>query len=239
LDRLTRKELKTDKFAQEVTHSLSYVGAHRRQAMLYVGGGLALVLLLAGIFYYRGHTHKIRQAELATALQLREAIVTPLPNPEDPRPSFPTAEEKDAALRKAYQDIVSRFAGSDEAHVAGFHLGVLDADAGKIAEAEAHFKSVADGAGAEYASAAKLSLAQIYASTGKEAEAERLLRELINRPTVLVSKEQATIALARVIASAKPEEARKLLDPLQKDTRPEVSRNAVAAAGEIPPSPGQ
>jgi hypothetical protein len=234
LDRLTRKELKTDKFAQEVTHSLTYVGEHRKQAILYGGGGVALVLLIAGVFYYRNHTNQVRQAELARALQVREANVNPAPPPDDPRPSFPTRAQKDAAVRKAFQDIVSRFSGSDEAFVAHFHLAVMDGDAGNIAEAEKHFKAVADGGGAEYSSAAKLSLSQIYASSGREAEAERLLRELMNRPTVLVSKEQAAIALARVLAPKKPAEARKLLEPLQKDERAAVSRNAAAVAGEIP-----
>jgi predicted negative regulator of RcsB-dependent stress response len=239
LDRLTRKELKTDKFALEVTHSLEYVSEHRRQTMIYGGAALALVLVAAGTWYYRRQTHDVRQAELAKALQIREASVTVAPMPDDPRRSFPSTEEKTKALRKAFQDIVTRYSGSDEASVARFHLAVMDSDAGNIAEAEKQFKAVADEGDGEYASSAKLSLAQIYASSGKIADAERLLRELIANPTLLVSKEQATISLARVLATSKPAEARKLLEPLLKDERQAVSRNASAVLGEIPTVPAK
>jgi hypothetical protein len=61
---------------------------------------------------------------------------------------------------------------------------------------------------------AKLSLAQIYFSDGRTAQGETALRELIAKPTVFVSKEQATIMLARFLGPTKPEEARKLLEPL-------------------------
>ena len=42
-----------------------------------------------------------------------------------------------------------------------------------------------------------------------------MLRDLIAHPTIFVSKEQATITLARYLAPKKPAEARKLLDPLR------------------------
>ena len=79
---------------------------------------------------------------------------------------------------------------------------------------------------------AKLSLAPIYSATGRQAEAERLLRSVVDKPTLFVSKEQATIALARLIAKNKPEEARKLLEPLRTE-RSAVSRAALAALAEI------
>jgi predicted negative regulator of RcsB-dependent stress response len=237
LDRLTRKELKTDKFALEVTHSLAYVTGHRKQALVYGGIGLAIIVLVAGIWYYRSYTHRARQNELAKALQLRDAVVTVAPIPDDPRPSFPSNEEKEKAIRKAFQDIASRHAGSDEADIANFHLAVIASDAGNLGEAEKYFRTVVEGGEKEYANSARLSLAEIYASQGKTAEAERLLKEVIANPSVMVSKEQATISLARVLATSKPAEARKLLEPLLKDQRGAVSRNATTVAGEIPAAP--
>ncbi len=42
-----------------------------------------------------------------------------------------------------------------------------------------------------------------------------MLRDVVAHPSVLVSKDQATIALARVIAPKNPQEAQKLLEPLR------------------------
>ena len=80
---------------------------------------------------------------------------------------------------------------------------------------------------------AKMALAQVYASENKPADAEKVLRELIGNPTTTVSREQATIVLAQLLAGSKPDEARKLLDPLRTSTRNAVSRAAINAAGSI------
>ena len=64
---------------------------------------------------------------------------------------------------------------------------------------------------------AKLALAGIARSEGKMAEAETLLKELVNSPSTLVGQQQAAIELAKLIAPTKPEEARKLLEPLKTE----------------------
>jgi len=91
---------------------------------------------------------------------------------------------------------------------------------------------ISDG-GKEYAALARLSLAQIYESQGKSGEAEKLLRHVVDNPTTLVSKEQATISLAKVLAKTKPDEARKLLEPLRTE-RSAVSRAAIQAISDLP-----
>jgi predicted negative regulator of RcsB-dependent stress response len=117
--------------------------------------------------------------------------------------------------------------------MAHYYMGVNAADAGNLQEAEKQMKIVADSGKEPYTSQAKLSLAQVYASTGRQADAEKLLRSLIDNPSVLVSKEQATIALARVLSKDKPEEARKLLEPLRGERGP-ISRAALSVLGELP-----
>src|ERR1051326_5426695 len=96
----------------------------------------------------------------------------------------------------------------------------MAADEGKLSDAEKRFTSVADSAGKKYAALAKLSLGQVYFAEGKADAGEKLLRSLIAKPTVFVSKEQASIVLARMLAPTKPAEARKLLDPLRAMSGP-------------------
>jgi predicted negative regulator of RcsB-dependent stress response len=234
LDKFTRKELKTDKFAEEVKHSVAFVTSHSRQTLIYTGVGLAIVLAIAGGYYYRQNQHTKRQQALSRALAIHEAVVGPPAGADDPRPSFPTKEAKEAAEEKAFQDLIKSYPGSNEAAAAHVHLALSKTDSGKLDEAEKHLRAAVEAGDKEFASSANFTLAQLLAGQGKYAEAEKIFRALMESPTTLVSKEQATIELARVLGKTKPDEARKLLEPLQKDKNAVIARNAVAVIGELP-----
>ena len=229
---ITRKELKSDRFALEVQHSVEYVSEHRQQLTRW-GVIAAAALVIAVIAYvYMGHQHDARAAVLQAALRLQNAQVGPAQN--DFTEAFPTQAEKDQATLKAWTDLAAKYPGSDEGMIAEYFLGSRAADKGDLAQAERRFKLVADSGEKDYAALAKLSLAQIYGSEGKIADGEKLLRSVIDHPTVLVSKDQATIALAHLLASTKPEEARKLLEPLRGSDRSAVSKAALTALSELP-----
>ena len=229
--RITRKELKADKFAVEVEHTVDYVAHHRAQVARYGVIGVVVLALAIGIYFYRQHEHGVRQELLAEAITLQEAQVG-APNPNAPV-TFPTEEAKLTAVTKAFTDLATKYSGSDEGLIAEYYLGAAAADHNKTADAEKHFKKVIDKGDKRYGSLAQLSLAQLYAVTGRAPEAEKLLRALMDHPTIFVSKEEATIALARVIGKTRPDEARKLLEPL-RTTRGTVSQMAVSALGELP-----
>ncbi len=233
MDRLTRKELKTDKFALEVEHTVEYVSEHRRQAILVGGVVLAALLIAAGAYFYRGRQHDQREAALRDAILVQQATIGPAPSPLVK--SFPNKTEKDKAADKAFSEVVAKFPGSGEAAYASYMLGNIAVDQGRTGEAEKRYREVIDSGQANYASVAKLSLADLYSTQGKTAEAEQLLRSVMEKPTVLVSKEQATIALADVLAKSKPEEARKLLEPLRTSDRGPVSRAAITELSQLPP----
>ena len=109
----------------------------------------------------------------------------------------------------------------------------MAADQGKMTDAEKLFQAAAATGDKNYASLARFSLAQVYFAEGRSADAEKILRDLMAHPTLFVSKEQATIALAKGIAPAKPAEARKMLEPLR--TMPgTVSQVAINAVAELP-----
>lgn len=230
MERITRKELKTDRFALEVEQALDFFTAHRRQIIRYGAIALALVLVLAASRFYRRHQHAVRQQALTAALGIYNAPVGQTGNPF--MPGYPSEEEKNKAAQKAFSELASRHAGSPEALIATYYLGVMAADRGDFAEAERHLRPVADSRQANYAALAKIALADIYASQGKLAEAEKLLRSLVENPTDFVSKEHASILLAQLLARSRPQEARKLLEPLRTE-RSVISRHALTALGEL------
>lgn len=231
MDRLTRHELKADKFVEEVGQTVHFLEEHRQQLIRY--GAVALVVLVlaaAGYYYYRTKRTE-RQQALYMAIETYNAPVSPTAPPNALK-WFPTAEERNKAVRKELGELISKYSGSEEAAVASYLLGLQAADQGDVAQAERYLKAAIQDGGKEYAALAKYALAQMYNSEGRAGEAEALLRELISAPSVLVSKEQATITLARYLAKSRPEEARKLLDPLRADPGT-VGRIAISAYSEI------
>jgi predicted negative regulator of RcsB-dependent stress response len=228
--RITRKELKTDKFAMEVGQTVDFVSEHRRQLVTYGSIALAVVAIAAAGYFYLRHQQTARQQSLAEAIQVQESPVGP-PNP-GALMSFTTEDAKRDAAIKAFSAISSKYPGSSEGTIAKYYLGAIAADQGKMADAEKLFKEAADARDKDYASLARLSLAQVYFGEKRTADAEKILRDLMNHPTIFVSKEQATVALAKGIAATKPAEARKLLEPLR--TQPgAISQVAINAAAEI------
>jgi tetratricopeptide (TPR) repeat protein len=228
--RITRKELKTDKFALEVEQTVDFITGHRRQLVLYGPIALAVVVFGVGAYFYMGRQHDVREQLLAGAIQIQEAPIGPI-NPGS-LISFPTEDAKHAAAIKAFSDIAARYSGSVEAAIAKYYLGATAADLGKMADAEKLFKEAADDGDKNYTSLARFSLAQVYFAEGRAADAEKILRDLMAHPTVFVSKEQAIIALAKGIAPSKPDEARKMLEPL-RTARGAVSQVAITAVGEL------
>jgi predicted negative regulator of RcsB-dependent stress response len=233
VDRITRKDLKTDKFAQEVTHTVEYVGVHRKLFVQIGAAAVVLVLAVIAFWTYRERNKVQLQDELAETMRVMEGTVgQPSPNPQIP--SFATQADKDKAANKAFNDFVSKHSGTDEAYVVKYYLAILASDAGKLPEAGKDLQDVVSSAPSGIASLAKFSLAQIYWAENKKADAEKLMRSLIDKPTAMVTKEQAEIALARMLADTNPAEARKLLEPLRSNPRAPVSRTAIAALSDIP-----
>jgi tetratricopeptide (TPR) repeat protein len=229
--RITRKELKTDKFAFEVGQTVTFFEEHRQEIVRYGGIGLAVLVLIAGYVVYARHQHANREVALYRAIQVEDAPVGP-PAPGQ-NVSFPTQEAKDQTALKAFQNVESAYPGSAEGEIAQYYSGSIYAGQGKLAEAEKSFKEAADKGDKDYASLAKLSLAEIYFSDGRDSQGEAILRDLMAHPTIFVSKDQAMIALARYLAIKKPAEARKLLEPLRAQPGP-VGQTAMTLYAELP-----
>lgn len=236
MDRYTRKNLKTDKFAQEVTHGFEFLSEHSTDVKRYAAIALAVLVLAAGIYFYMRHQAGARAEALAQALRIDDATVGGAVNPANLH--YNTQEEKDKARTKAFTDLATKYHGTQEGAIAGIYLASDLADKAKLPEAEKVFLDVMNSAPKPYASLARMSLAQVYAAEGKTAEAEKLLRAAIASPTTLVSKEAATIELAHILAKTNPAEARKLLEPLRTE-RSAVSRAAVQGLGDIPQYAGK
>jgi predicted negative regulator of RcsB-dependent stress response len=231
VSRITRKELKTDKFALEVEHGISFFEHHKSEAVKYGAIAIGVIVLIVGYTIYQRGQHSNRQQALAAAIRVQEA---PVGQSGNGGLAFPTQEVKDQESVRVFTEMQTKNSGSAEGEIAQYYLGSIKADQGKLAEAEKLFQEVAQKGDEKYASLSRLSLAQIFFADGRAEQGEKMLRDLIANPTVFVSSEQATISLARFLAVKKPAEARKLLDPL-RNRQGNVGQVALTLLAELPP----
>jgi predicted negative regulator of RcsB-dependent stress response len=226
--------VKHDAFREKTMETVEYVSGHRSQFVKYGAIAVAVLLLAGGAWIYLEGQHTQRMNALNDAFKVYNSTVVPAGNP----PPFAnywyrTDAEKTAAVTKAFTTLGDKYGTSDEGMIAHYYLGVVAGDAGNSAEAEKQFKIVADNASKDYASLAKLSLAQLYKTNGKLDDGRKLIQSVIDNPTTFVSKEQATIEMARLLEQSKPDEAKKLLEPLRTSVRTGVSQAAIGALGEM------
>ncbi len=174
MKRITRKNLKSDKFAQEVSTVWDWTAEHQGEVVRYGSIGLAVVLLVVGIFYYVRYQAGVRQEALAAALKIDNANVGGAPQPG--MMQFATQDEKDKAWQKAFADVAAKYHGSQEGAIAEMYLASAAADKGDLATAAKRYQDVVDSAPKAYASMARMALAETYQAQGKDAEAEKILR---------------------------------------------------------------
>ena len=137
MDRSHRRQLKHDKFVDEIgTLSQS---AKANQRVLYSIAGVAVLIALIGygIYFYRSNRERKAQDALADAIA---TIDSPLVNPDpsaqqDPRAKFKSNAEKNPAAEKQFKALKDQYSGTDAADVADLYLARIAGSRGDTATA--------------------------------------------------------------------------------------------------------
>jgi hypothetical protein len=228
---LTRKELKSDQVAVTVEQTVDYVQAHQQPIIKVAIAVVALAVIVGGIVFYRTQQHEVRDARLAECVRVAQAPVGGTGTPD--ALAFPTMDAKAAEETKVFSKLLADYPGTEEGYIAEYYIGGVLASQAKMEEARKKYQDVIDHAGKNTASLAKFALAQIALQENKTAEGEALLKDLMDHPTDMVSKEQATVELANNTKTKDPAAARKLLEPLVKEGG-EIAGTAARLLNELP-----
>jgi predicted negative regulator of RcsB-dependent stress response len=231
VDRQTRKDLKTDKFAEDVFDVFGWASAHKTEVVRYGSALIALVLIVVGVMYYNRSQTAAREEALAKALRVEDATTGSTIEPTSMH--FDTEADKTKAKLQAFTELSAKYSGTQEGAIADMYLASYAVDSGNQDEAERRYKRAVDDGPKPYASLARIALSQIYVSEGKLADAEKVLRDAIANPSATVSKEQAQLALGELLSNSNPAEAHKLLDPLRTSARGTISRAAIVDSSKI------
>ena len=219
----TRHQLKQDRFSK-VTIEAAEKTAHwtaEHQSKL-IAAAIAVVVIGAiafGGWYYVNSQDEKASAELSTAVRTFETPVRPAGVPAQPGyDSFASSQERATAARKQFQAIVDKYPRTHTADMARYFVGLASAQLNDNAAAERSLQETANSSNADLAALGKFALASVYRAENKDTQAVDLYKQLIDKPTLAVSKATAQIELAGFYESqGLPAEAKKLYDEVAKE----------------------
>ncbi len=219
----TRHQLKQDRFSK-VTLEAAENAAHwtvEHQAKL-IAAAVAVVVIAAvafGGWYYVNTQDEKASAELSTAVRTFETPVRPAGVPAQPGyDSFASPQERATAAHKQFQGIVDKYPHTRTADMARYFVGLASSQLNDNVAAERSLQEAAGSSNADLAALGKFALASVYRGENKDAQAVDLYKQLIDKPTIVVSKATAQLELAAFYeAQKKPDEAKRIYDQVEKE----------------------
>lgn len=216
MSRISRRELKKDEFASEVTRTWEVVQQRREMLIRYGVAVVVLAILIFGGYYGYQYRRDKASEELGHAFRVYYAQVPAPMNETEPDLKFADAKAKYTEADREFAAIADRYSLMHAGVVAKYYQGLSDEQLGKSGDAERILKEVVDKNDAQISPLAKYALAGMYANSGKTDQAEKLYRDLADHSTESVPKDTALLALADVLAPKNPAEAQKILVSLKQ-----------------------
>jgi tetratricopeptide (TPR) repeat protein len=219
----TRHQLKQDRFRQS-TLDAAENAAHwtvEHQSKV-IAAAIAVVVIAAiafGGWYYVNTQDEKASAELSTAVRTFETSVRPSGVPAQPGyDSFASTQERATAARKQFQAIVDKYPRTHTADMARYFVGLTSEQLGDNAAAERSLQKAAGASNSDLAALGKFALASVYRAENKDSQALDLYKQLIDKPTIVISKPTAQLELAGFYETQKkPDQAKTIYEQVEKE----------------------
>jgi tetratricopeptide (TPR) repeat protein len=200
--RLRRKEIKRDEFANVVGRGVEYAESHSRSLMLGAGIAVAVVAIGMAIFFYLSHRSAMAQEALGKAIKVEVAPIDAAnPQPNDSKePRFATEAARQAAAEKLLKVVRDDYSHTSAADVAGLYLGEIAASQGHLAEARRLWTDFVDKHGHEMLAAqARIDLIELDRAEGKGAQVVQNLRSMLEQTEPALPQDVILYQLAKTL----------------------------------------
>lgn len=184
MDRQHRKELKHDKFVDELGTLSARAKANQRLLVTITAAALALALLGYGIYFYFSSRETKAQDALAKAIDTIQSPLLPAPGGQAmPGAKFKTDDERMAAAEKEFRDVESKYSGTDCADVADLYIARIEATRGNTADAQKRLeKFINDHPKSILVGPARFSLFQMRIESGQAPQVISEVQQQISKP---------------------------------------------------------
>jgi hypothetical protein len=225
VSRLTRQQLKQDRFQTAYEQYEQWAREHYRDIVWVVGASVLVSGLILGVKTLQERRDEAANAALGAALDTFHAYVGEAPQGAlgASELSYPTAQAKyqkalgqflDIANVKGLEGILPK---SRAATLALYYAGLCQAQLANDAGAMKTFEQLAGDSHHDVASLARFAQAGELVKSGKTAEGVKIYDELTAHPTSTVTRDMALLAKAEALAPSDPAQARAVYALLQKE----------------------
>lgn len=205
-DRLSRKEIKHDKFVDEMETAYEVARKNVRWIVAAVVGVVVLIGVIVGVSLWLASQERKAQLRLAEAIEILD---TPIGQPS-PSGTYQTEQEKLDKAEPLLREIVDEYSGRDAADVAGLYLARLEAGRGELDPAIEKVRSFVDSHPEHVlAQSARISLYDLRLSKGESQEVIADLEKEISGTDSPLPTDISLAILARAYeAGNQPEQSR-------------------------------
>ena len=205
---IPRKQLKKDEVRETLQHGADAVLSHQKLTIYLL---IVAVIVAVGVFGWKTYTERQTvkaSAGFDSAMKVFQAPVGTPPTPGET--SYSSDNQKFATAAQQFSDVASKYPRTHAGQLARYYGALSYEKLGKTADAKKSLQDLAGSNDQEVAGLAQLELAGIDDRTGQDTEAVKLYEGLIAKPSVLVPKPVAMMALAEHYTQKDPSAAAKL-----------------------------
>jgi len=219
----TRHQLRQDRFSkvtiEAAENAAHWTAEHQSKVVAAVIAVVVIAAIALGGWYYISQQDEKASSELSTAVRTFERPIRPAGVPAQPGfETFASSQERATAARKQFQDIVDKYPHTHTADMARYFVGLTSAQLNDNAAAERNLQEAANSSNADLSALGKFALASVYRGENKDTQAIDLYKQLIDKPTLVVSKATAQIELAGFYESRqKADEAKRIYEQVAKE----------------------
>lgn len=198
MDRQHRRDLKHDRFVDEIGSLSSKARQNQRFLVTVTGAAVALAVIIFGVYFYRSTQEQKAQVLLGQAI---ETIESPLAPPAGGQPvpnaKFKTEADRTAAAEKQFKEVVAKYGSSDAADVANLYLARIEASRGEIAPARKKLEAfIGDHPKHILVAPARYSLYQLRIENGESQQVAAELQAEIGKSDSLLPPDTLLVLLA-------------------------------------------
>lgn len=198
MDRQHRRDLKHDRFVDEIGSLSSKARQNQRFLVTVTGAAVALAVIIFGVYFYRSTQEQKAQVLLGQAI---ETIESPLAPPAGGQPvpnaKFKTEADRTAAAEKQFKEVAAKYGSSDAADVARLYLARIEASRGEMAPARKKLEAfISDHPKHILVAPARYSLYQLRIENGESQQVAAELQSEIGKSDSLLPPDTLLVLLA-------------------------------------------
>jgi predicted negative regulator of RcsB-dependent stress response len=215
---ILRKDLKKDEIREKFVHGVESVASHQQALWIVITAALVVALAVFGWNTYAKRQTAKASAALDDAMKIFQARIRTPGEPVDPTEiTYLDEKNKFADSENKFLLVASQYGRTKPGQMARYYEALSEVQLKKYGDAEKNLGQVVSIGDENLASLAKFQLAEVYQRENKGSQAVDLYKQLSDKPSVLVPKPMAMLALADYYRKTDPAQAAKLYNQVKQE----------------------